>query len=219
MGLESLPSFRDRTVLIAANGPCIADIRNRHIPPHIDVVAVKDAWEFFPQCKIIYACDWKWWIRRGILSNLRANTVRAVGKLPDKEGMAELGPASRKWLMELTKIGIQPGVGPLIWHGPSVRGGWNSACQILNAVLRRGASQILLAGIDCDAPHSYSDRPAYSGQMPQTQRNIDAWIEQWRIIHNTRGVGERISNVCPSSKLDVFPKWNLYDAVKEYAHE
>ena len=210
-GLESLPLWPDRKVLITANGPSIQEIIGR-VPENVTVVAIKDSYRHFPQARIIYGCDWQWWLARGPRSDTPA--MRVIGKLPEP-GTNNITDSEQAYLRAMVKLEIERGIGPLVWEGPKVRGGWNSACQIVNALARRGVKEFMIAGIDCDKPHSYLDHGRYETQQHQTDKNIEAWIEQWRIIEREfRPLGISLVNVTEGSKLDVFPRMNIYDAAK-----
>lgn len=213
MSLEHLPLWDGATALIAASGPSIAELDARDVPESVRVVAVKDTWALFPQAKIVYGCDWEWWLARGPRTG---PALKVVGKMPAIA--TSLPEEDMNFTRTLTRIHIEPGSGPMVWHGPRVRGGWNSAFQIVNAMARRGVKRFLLAGVDCDAPHSYAHGGTYPGQHPQTQDNVDVWLDQWRIAAaelNARGI--EIFNCSPRSRVDAFQKIELHEALKETA--
>lgn len=135
--------------------------------------------------------------------------------MPEPHALARLTDQHRAKLKELEHTPVKPGYGPLIWDGGFIRGGGNSAAQVVNLLARRGAKRILLVGVDGTYGKHWHPEHSHPGAAHATQDTARRWCDHWRMIApDLKARGIEVVNCSAKSSVDAFPIFSLMDALE-----
>ena len=194
------------TVACLGGGPSLTHAQVAALKGRVRVIAINDAWQVAPWAEVLYACDWRWWLKH--------NGVPAFTglKVALSNARAHLDAYPEIHLLENT------GTEGLEFEPTGLRTGRNGGYQAINLAVHLGAKRILLLGYDMKAAadgrtHWFGDhadwptRPSVFAQaMLPHFPGLAAALEV---------LGVEVVNCTPDSALDTFPRVPLEDALAD----
>jgi len=210
------PDLKGRTVAVMAAGPSMTKAQAQCVAhtPEVYRCVINQTWQLASDADMLYGCDWQWH-RRKAPHRDGFKGMRVVGAIPKHL------PPDMAWQEPLLNyVRVEAGKAHLIWDGPTLGAGNNSAFQAVNLLARCGAVNIILLGVDCHSPNQHWHGVHDHIEAPvQKQHTIDGWVRAWtNAAPDLAKRGVNVMNCAPGSALKVFPYVDLYDAVK-YALE
>lgn len=201
---------QDEPVVVVAAGPSLTKEDVDYARERAKIVVINESWRLCPSAEILYACDWIWWQHRAPKAE-EFRGLRVIGKYPPEN----MTPAPHQWIRELPCLRVRPGEPRMIFEGKVTGAGGNSAFQVTNALVRRGAKKIILLGVDCKNPgqhwHGTHDFPGHSNQR---QKTLDSWLRAWSM--NTKvldSMGVSVVNCSRDTALTCFPMMGIEKAI------
>lgn len=200
------------TVAIVATGPSLTMADVEAVRGRVRVVAVNDAVRVAPWADALYSSDARWWRHYAGVPEF-AGAKWAIGSAP---GRADV-------IRPYEEIGVlrHTGVDGLERDPGGLRSGDHSGYAALNLVVHYGVRRVLLLGYDLGRAavgpsHFFGSHPA---ALPETSETLYAWFRRrYRTIVDVLPlVGVTVWNCTPGSRLEVFPRRELLEALAEAA--
>jgi len=209
------PNLKGRTVAILAAGPSMTRAQADLIKSSAEVYrcVINRSWELASDADMLYGCDWQWH-RRKAPHRDGFKGMRVVGALPNQRNVHL--PPDMAWQEPLLNyVKVVAGKTRMVWDGPTLGAGGNSAFQAVNLLARCGAVNVILVGVDCHSPnqhwfgvHDHIEAPV------QKQHTVDGWINSWtNAAPDLERRGVKVLNCTPGSTLKAFPYADLFDAL------
>lgn len=187
---------------IVASGPSAAEAELEALDGRLPVLAVNDAWRLAPFAGALYACDRQWWTVHG------DEVQRAFhGELwtQDEETAKRRG---------INRIGINLGAPGLSALPGVVHGNAHGGAQAINLAVLWGARRLILIGFDMGP---VGGREHFFGAHPRPLRNLspyEIFLRKYTAIAaDLERIGARVWNASPKSRLTVFPRMSLQEAL------
>ncbi len=192
------------TIACLGGGPSLTQVQVDTLHGRARVIAVNDAWRLAPWVEVLYACDWRWWLKY-------------VG-VPDYSGLKVTLSNSRGHLDAHPDIQVLENTGTEgLEHDPGgLRTGRNGGYQAINLAVHLGAARILLLGYDM--------KPDASGRT-HWFGDHDDWPTRASVFENVmlphyaglarelKALGVAVVNCTPGSALETFPRMPLEQAL------
>lgn len=208
------PSWGDAPAVIIAGGPSLTDDDVAiALGSGAHIATINESWRKAPCAEIHYACDWKWWAQRGpALGAVKGR--RVVGVWPD-----QMPANARGFGLVSTCANVRPNHLKMIWDGPQIGSGQNSAFQMTNLAARWGCRQIALLGVDCSDPKAHWHAPhAYDGRPHPRPLDVQRWIAAWQsAAPEMRSRGIDIVNCSPGTQLRALPRAGLSETLARWS--
>ena len=189
-----------------ATGPSVTATEVEKLKGKCHVIAVNDSYRLAPWADMLYAADHKWWKHHSYCPTFAKERWSSVS-----------GPGG--WCQEATRYGlslIKTRHAITLSFDPTViHTGWNSAFQALNIAYLRGATRILLLGVDLNNRHGshwFGDHPPGLQRSSPYSTFKRAFTEAAPIMAET---GVKVVNCSPTSALDCYPVMGVADALRE----
>lgn len=148
---------------------------------HLPTVAVSDAFRIAPWARAVVACDGNWWRKNPDALAFQGEKCCANG---DAKGVSRM-------------------------VGAGIYTNTNSGLLGLHYAVWKGATRVLLLGIDMRGTHYFGPHKSLPNPTPE---RFALFIEQFRDASKRIGNCEVI-NCNPDSALDVFPRMTLDEAL------
>lgn len=129
---EYLPDWSGQTVVIAASGPSQRQADIERARGWAVVITINETWRLAPWCDAIYACDERWWRRRGPWPG-------------DYSGLRFIGFGEYPGCIACN---VTAGDAKMHWCGTKLGAGANSGFQAINLAAAAGSRKIVLLGFD-----------------------------------------------------------------------
>lgn len=138
------------TVAVVGSGPSLRQRDVDRLRRRARVIVVNDSWRLCSWADMLYAADHRWWQYHDYVRQFQGQRVTQ-----------QSGP--KQWPAEAAANGLtvlQSRNNPGFSEDPAViHTGSNSGFQAVNIALLRGASRILLLGIDLYGTHWFGEHP------------------------------------------------------------
>ncbi|MCH8999187.1 MAG: hypothetical protein IID48_13140 [Proteobacteria bacterium] len=194
------------TIACLGGGPSLSRHQVDRLRGRARVIAVNDAYKLAPWAEVLYACDWRWWLKHG--------------GVPDFAGLKVTLSNSRGHLDAYPDIEIVENTGTegLERDPRGLRTGRNGGYQAINLAVHLGAKRVLLLGYDMKADargrtHWFGDHAdwptragVFSGVMLPQFAKLAGELE---------ALGVAVVNCTLDSALDVFAKVPLEQALAD----
>lgn len=203
--------------IVAGAGPSLSEEVARQCRG-FDVIAVNDAWRRFPDARILYACDQKWWcLPHGRYAG-PPNANEFVGERWTCYGAAN--PENEELAKRLGLKLIEGKHEPTFSFTPGlIHYGGMSGFQAINLVLNQfGATHVVLVGFDLkNAPNGDSHFFGHHAAPLVDPDNLifDIMKAEYRTAADALPPGIRIVNATPGSAITSFPMLPLEEALNE----
>ncbi len=192
------------TVVCLGGGPSLSRQQVDACRGRARVIAVNDAWRLAPWAGVLYACDWRWWLKHAGVPGFAGLKVT----LSNSRGHLDHHPDIR--IVENT------GTEGLERAPTGLRTGRNGGYQAINLAVHLGASRIILLGYDMRADRrgrthwfgDHADWPTRPGVFAGVMLPCFATL-----VKPLEELGVQVVNCTPKSALDVFPKVPLEQAL------
>ncbi len=194
------------TVACLGGGPSLRRRQVAAVRGRGRVIAVNDAWRLAPWAEVLYACDWRWWLKHeGVpgFAGLKVTLSNSRGHLDDYPDI---------------KVVENTGTEGLERAPTGVRTGRNGGYQAINLAVHLGARRVLLLGYDMkpDArgrTHWFGDHADWP-----TRPGVFAGVMLPHfagLARELQALGVEVLNCTPTSALEAFPKVALEQALAE----
>ncbi len=168
------------------------------------VIAVNDAYKLAPWAEVLYACDWRWWLKHDGVPGFKGLKVT----LSNSRGHLDAYPD--------IKVVENTGTEGLERDPRGLRTGRNGGYQAINLAVHLGAKRILLLGYDMKADrqgrtHWFGDHADWP-----TRASVFAGVmlpQFTKLASELEALGVAVVNCTPGSALDVFAKVPLEQAL------
>ncbi len=181
-------------------GPSLTQADVDRLRGRVRVIAVNDAWRLAPWADVLYACDWRWWVKhRGVpgFAGMKVSLSNSLGHLG---GYPEI------------KLVENTGIDGLERRRSGLRTGRNGGYQAINLAVHLGARRILLLGYDMKAAadgrtHWFGDHADWPTRASIYGTTMLPHFPGLATALQEGGVD--VVNCTPGSALTVFPMADL----------
>ena len=193
-----------QTLACLGGGPSLNQDQVELLRGRARVIAVNDAWRLAPWAEVLYACDWRWWLKHDGVPEFRGLKVTLSNSCGHLDAYPDI------------KIVENTGSQGLERAPTGLRTGRNGGYQAINLALHLGARRILLLGYDMKADaagrtHWFGDHADWP-----TRASVFAGVMLPHfagLATELEALGVAVLNCTPGSALDVFPKIPLEQAL------
>lgn len=192
------------TWAIIASGPSATPARAVRVANAADkVIVINESWLLVKSADILYACDWQWWGYRAPSYEMFAGK-RVCGTNIER---AKRAMPRAAYLEQVKVVPVVPELREFIFNGEQLGAGGSSAFQAANLAVIKGATRLLLVGVDCHSPnaHWHVDH-CFPAAATQDEHTMTLWLRSWASA--ARQLSARnidVVNYSPGSALDCFP--------------
>jgi len=170
-----------------ASGPSL-NVEHIEIVRMFDVftITVNSSWMIMPDCNVIYAGDYKWWV----------------------ENYYCIDSPAEKWSCSHQAVDEFD----LNYH--CATGAYNSGLRAIQFAISLGFFEVILLGYDCSLGNGVHWHGEHQSLRNPTNKSIQMWQRQFMSLSaNLKERGVNVFNCSPSSKLSCFEKKNLYNTL------
>jgi hypothetical protein len=208
-GCVDQPYWDDRPVALVGNGPSLKGFDFERLRDRFHVVAIKGAIFSIPWATAGFGLDfprYQEWHQR--LFEVRVPTYWAC------VSFSQFPRPQPACITFLRRIDMPAGLS----EDPRyINAGGTSGFGAFNVAWLKRARKVVLFGYDYQPDNHgnwhYDEKP-YRQQRKQVQSLWDGWLKKWEKVHTRiKDRGVEVINACPTSKLSIFPKLTIDEAL------
>lgn len=191
------PMWEGETVYVLGGGPSLTRFEVAKLDPSL-VLAINNAWELIPECKVLYFADRRWYDwNKDKLAKFQGEHMVTRCNIPIRDGGPRVGEIKR---MKRSNLPLS--------HDPSEVSGWDSGSNSVNIAFLAGAKQVVLLGFDMRPGNWHKNHRVAQNPEHLKNRFIPSLTNMSVELRNTDC---SVLNATPNSALKCFPFVNPRD--------
>lgn len=200
------PDWSGDVCAIIASGDSVRPVAVNQLKNRCRVIVVNNNHELAPWADVLYAADYKWWVRYPQWKEFKGLKISRDEQTCLREKIRRVYLLNEKDPAE-SRISIAR-------KGYIARGG-NSGFQAINLAVQFGARRLLWLGFDFCGKHWHGDHP--NGMVNPKPQTLVRWAEtldkQAQLLTE---LGVTVINCSARSVLTAYPKMTIEAALKHF---